>query len=255
MKRFLSYILLLVFVAGPVSAAKKTDDSFADVQRKSLEAHIKDKYKLEELAHFQSQVLGYEQLYGVEDNNLKLFLAVSWVMQSYEAQAYELLRHTQVEGEFADLYKYYRATLFLKSKKMLLARDLVVELSKKYPDDPDVVFLQSHFMAQADNLLGALEVLDLNLKNRRKVGKTYLQRGLLKTLVFDYETAKKDFLKAIRKLPKTETRYRQMAHFQLGLIYLKNDLDNKKANRQFASGKKIDPNSSLVSELENRLRH
>jgi tetratricopeptide (TPR) repeat protein len=129
----------------------------------------------------------------------------------------------------------------------------VAALLKDLPDDEDVLFLKSGYLAQTGDLRGAIDSLDAILKNDSRNGSAYLQRGLLFVLTFAQDKACDDFTKALRHLPDDEIAKRQQALLQMGLVQLKHYNDIKKAEKLFKKGIDLDPNSIFVTQLRERI--
>lgn len=245
-----------VFIVTDSAFAKKDQSqSFVDEQFTELETTIKDNYPLEEIARLQSQVVDIKEVREHTNPMMKIYIVSLWMKQGYQRQAYAVLETLAYDAPYRDLVAYYKGTLLIEKNDMKQAYMYLDELGAKYPTDPDFVFFKSRFHAQAKNYVGAIEALNVNIKNNRKKGKSYLQRGLLQLLVFDYDDSMKDLKNSLRYLDKDETYYRQMANFQIGLIYLKHLNKAKKASSYFDKGRALDPNSQLVQELAFSLKN
>lgn len=254
-KIFILFPLFIAFFAAPTLFAKTPKfESFGDQQFYDLQKSVKSRFSIEDLAQIQSQVLDVAKTAQSSDDELKLYVASVWINQRYLPEAGELLATVNSQMHFADLLQYYKAMVMLETGHSQEALPLVNTLLQKYPNDADMMFLKSHVLAQAQNYMAAIEALNTNLSLRQKKGKTYLQRGLLYIVIFDYNAAVKDLREALRNLDKKEIYYRQMAHFQLGLVYLKYFNKKDEANTQFLLGKKLDPTSLLVTQLDQNLK-
>lgn len=252
------FILFLFWIAvstsSPLLAKTPKFESFGDQQFYVLQKSVESRFSIEELAQIQSQVLDVPKVTQSADDELKLYVASVWIKQRYLIEANELLLSVGHKTQFEDLLQYYQALVMLEIGQSQQALPLVAALLQKYPNDADMMFLKSHVLAMNQNYMAAIEALNTNLSLRQKKGKTYLQRGLLDIVIFDYNTAVKDLREALRNLDAKETYYRQMAHFQLGLIYLKYFNKKDKASREFLLGKKLDPTSLLARQLEQNLQ-
>lgn len=249
------FIFILSLLLTPRLFAKNVQfQSFVDQESYLLEQSIKQKYSIEELAQYQSQVFDLSKNISLSDDDLKLYVAGVWINQRYLPEALQLLKSIESPDSHEDLIQYYLAMTMLETNQMNQAVPIVNNLLIKYPNDADMMFLKSHVLAQGQNLRGAIETLDINIKLRQKKGKTYLQRGLLYLITFDYDSAVRDLREALRNLDDKEIYYRQMAHFQLGLIYLKYYNKESKAKTQFFLGKKLDPTSRLAQQLDQNLK-
>ncbi len=247
-------LLLIIFATPPLFAKTPNFESFGDQQFYDLKTSVATRFSIEDLAQIQSQVLDVEKTAQSPDEELKLYVASVWINQRYLKEASELLATVSDQTRFDDLLQYYQAMLMVELGRTPEALPLINTLLQKYPNDADMMFLKSHVLAGAQNYIAAIEVLNTNLNFRKKKGKTYLQRGLLNIVIFDYNSAVKDLREALRNLDKKEVYYRQMAHFQLGLIYLKYFDKKEQAKTQFLLGKKLDPTSLLVRQLDQNLQ-
>ena len=246
-------IWLAIFPVSLALAKTPKFESFGDQLFYSLEQSVEARYSIEELAQIKSQVLDVTQTLQVSDTELKLYLASVWTNQGYLAEANEVLTSIEDAGPYNELLNYYKCMVLMEIGQGQAAAPLLEELLQKYPNDADIQFLKSHILAQAQNYLAAIEALKTNLNLRQKKGKTYLQLGLLYIVIFDYNAAVRSLREALRNLDKKEIYYRQMAHFQLGLVYLKYFNKKSQANQEFLLGQKLDPTSLLVRQLDQNL--
>jgi len=246
---------LVFFAVFSLQAKVATNPSFVDADLQKLQNDIRQRYTPDELALLQSDIIDLHDSLSHSDKLLKLYLVSVWTNQRHLEQAAKLAESIEAVSIYGDLHHYYLAILWLEQNDVRRAAPLVSELMQKHSKDPDIIFLHSHFLARSENFAEAIAVLQTNLDLHQKTGKTFFQRGLLSLLIFDYKSSVNDFKSALRDLPKTEKYYRQMAYFQMGLVYLKHFGDHKKAQDCFKKGEKIDPSSTLVDELRNNLQH
>lgn len=235
----LSVLSLNVFAAG-----------FAKIQSQLLESQIQQKYSPDILAKKLTETNVDGQWAGEIDHDLALYVAMKWLEQNNVAASASLLNKVDPTRTMKDLWNYYRAQSYLSLNQFEKAAPFISFFEGQLADDEDVVILKSSFLVYADRLIPATELMDHFIKTHKKSGYVYFQRAYLRMLGLSHALAMEDFKLAIKYLPKSEARLRQQASLQVGLIYLKFYLDEKKADQWLKKGVAIDPHSALAQQVK-----
>lgn len=225
---------------------------FAKVQGQLLESQIQKKYSPDILAQKLTETNVEEQWAGEADQDLALYIAMKWLEQNNVVASASLLNKVDPARTMEDLWNYYRAQSYLSLNQFEKAAPFINSLEGKLSDDEDVVILKSSFLVYADQLIPATELMDNFIKTHKKSGYVYFQRAYLRMLGLSHALAMADFKLAIKYLSKNEARLRQQASLQVGLIYLKFYLDEKKADQWLKKGIAIDPNSALAQQMRTK---
>lgn len=248
MKRLL--FIFLVCAMSPNAFA----EGFAKVNSLLLESQIQKKYSADILAKKLTETNVDEQWVGEMDHDLALYVAMKWLEQNNVAASANLLGKVNPAHTLEDLWNYYRAQSYLSLNQFEKAAPFINFLEGKLADDEDVVILKSSFLVYADQLIPATELMDNFVKTHKKSGYVYFQRAYLRMLGLSHALAMDDFKLTIKYLPKREARLRQQASLQIGLIYLKFFLDEKKADQWLKKGISIDPNSALAQQVKMQVK-
>lgn len=244
MKKFL-FVFLILAISPNVFA-----EGFAKVNSLLLESQIQKKYSPDILAKKLTETTVDEQWVGEIDHDLALYVAMKWLEQNNVAASANLLGKVDPARTLEDLWNYYRAQSYLSLNQFEKAAPFINFLEGKLADDEDVVILKSSFLVYADRLIPATELMDGFVKTHKKSGYVYFHRAYLRMLGLSHALAMDDFKLAIKYLPKREARLRQQASLQIGLIYLKFFLDEKRADQWLKKGIAIDPNSALAQQVK-----
>lgn len=249
-KKNLIFILLFcVCYPGAVSAK-----SYFVEQFKLLEKEVRRQWDLPFLAKKLSEVGTFEQWPQNMDHNLRLYIAIQWLDQNHVKPALHLMSDVEPESKHEDLLKYYRAAAQIYLGQVKQAGLLLSHLEKEHSRDADFLYLKSVYLAETNDLAGAIALMDATIRQESRKGKFYLQRGIYRMLAFSHDDAVKDFLKAVRYLPKGEVDKRQQAYLQVGLIFLKIKGDQKKGLEYIRKGTSLAPASDLMRQVNQVLR-
>lgn len=248
--KILLLTLSFVFMFEPAMAAQQ---GFAERGAMSLEKEVFKQFNKDELIERVSAVTRFAEWGKRAPDSFKLYVVVQWTQQGYLKEALELLDLTDPKFR-PELWSYYRATLLTQLGQLSAAEPFLQKLKKKFGSDVDFLFLQSGWFAQSQNFTAAIEVLGRVLKRSPRHGRAFLQRGLMYLMAMSYDLALEDLKRATKFLPKSEIHYRQMAHLQMGLVYLKVHLNEIEARRCIERGVKLDPDSALVQEFYAKIR-
>lgn len=251
--RHLVILLLFISFATPVQAKSKQQD-FVSTQRQILEAEVRGRVDLQQLAKDISDLKGYEVWPEDKDADRLLYIAIQWMDQHHYNSSAALLNRINPKLTNGDLWRYYQSLALIQKGKFIPVAGYVAALEQNYPKDPEVLYLKSTFLAESNDLVGALEVMNRLIKKNKKMGKAYLQRGIFNMLAFSNDQAIEDFRKAIKYLPEDQKLNRQQAYLQIGLIYWKIKMNQEKAKKFLSKGVDIDPNSELVRQVQQALR-
>lgn len=243
-----SFFCFLLFLCWRVEAT-----GFMQAHNHALATEIKKDHTTDNIAQKLSQVVGDLSWVAAQTPSFRLYLALRWTEQGYVSQALHVLDGLVMDTPDLLLWRYLRASILIRQDQVSRAKPLVEALLKDLPDDEDVLFLKSSYLAQAGDLRGAIDSLDTVIKNNSRNGAAYLQRGLLYVLTFAQDKACGDFTKALHHLPDDDTARRQQALLQMGLVQLKHYNDIKKAEKLFKKGIALDPHSILVTQLRERI--
>lgn len=245
----ISFFYFLFFLCLRVEAA-----GFMQVRNQSLATEVKKEHTADDIAQKLAQVAG-DDLSWIESQtpSFRLYLALRWTEQGYVSQALHVLDGLVTDTPDLLLWRYLRASILIRQDQVTQAKPLLEALLRDLPEDEDVLFLKSSYLAQTGDLRGAIDALDVVIKNDSRNGSAYLQRGLLNVLTFAQDKACDDFFKALRHLPDDDIAKRQQALLQMGLVQLKHYNDAKKAEKLFKKGIDLDPNSTLVTQLRERI--
>jgi tetratricopeptide (TPR) repeat protein len=243
------FIFLLLSISSNVFA-----EGFAKTQSQLLESQIQKKYSPDILAKKLTETHVDEQWTGEFDQDLALYIAMKWLEQNNVSVSASLLNKVDPARTQEDLWNYYRAQSYLSLNQFEKAAPFVNTLEGKLADDEDVVILKSSYLVYADQLIPATELMDHFIKNHKKSGFAYFQRAYLRMLGLSHSLAMEDFKLAIKYLPKNEVRLRQQASLQIGLIYSKFYLDEKKADQWLKKGIAMDPNSALAQQVKAQVK-
>lgn len=243
-----SFFCFLLFLCLRVEAT-----GFVQTHNQALAKKINKDHTMDDVAQKLSQVAGDLSWVAAQTPSFRLYLAVRWTEQGYVSQALHVLDDLVTDTPDLLLWRYLRASILIRQDQVARAKPLVEALLTEKPDDEDVLFLKSSYLAQAGDLRGAIDSLDTIIKNDSRNGAAHLQRGLLHVLTFAQDKACGDFTKALRHLPDDDIARRQQALLQMGLVQLKHYNDSKKAEKLFKKGIDLDPNSILVTQLRERI--
>lgn len=243
-----SFFCFLLFLCWRVEAT-----GFMQTHHHTLATEINKDHTPDDVAQKLSQVAGDLSWVAAQTPSLRLYLALRWTEQGYVSQALHVLDGLVTETPDLLLWRYLRASILIRQDQVAQAKPLLEALLKDLPEDEDVLFLKSSYLAQAGDLRGAIDSLNTIIKNNSRNGAAYLQRGLLYVLTFAQDKACDDFTKALRHLPDDDITRRQQALLQMGLVQLKHYNDTKKAEKLFKKGIDLDPNSILVTQLKQQV--
>lgn len=243
----LIFILLFSSVSGVAYAKKATTFVFDGV--KTLEARVRQKHGIEQLAKDIADLRGFESWSSDKDPDLKLYVAIDWLNGSNLAEAKSLLLNIDRDQTDSDLWDYHMAKAFLLLHEPSRSLELIARLEEKHARDLDLLKLKASYLAEKGDLPGAIELMNAVLSDQKKDGDAYLQRGAYHVMAFSTDMAIEDFKLALKKLPKHEIYKLQQSYLQLGVIYYKVKLDKKQAGEYLKKGVELDPNSELVRQV------
>lgn len=244
-------VIFLIFYSIPLTSVAA--EGFVKPAFKKLEDTVRNKHGVNEILERLSQMRSFREWPTELNPELKLYVAIEWLKQRHTREAFELLStlsDTDVDG---NLLRFYLGTTLVELGYSELFVPIAQYFENKMPEDPDYLFLKSSGLALERKYPEAIQALTTVIKQSGKSGKAYLQRGILYLYALSHEFAYKDLKKAIKTLPHDEVYYRQMAYLQAGLIELKFYGDAKRAKKIFQMGIKLDPGSTLVTELKQRV--
>ena len=247
-----SLVLIVLILAQPALASSDQESGFAHMIA-HVEASVERDFDAKAQAEMVAKVNAIDDIAKQNNESLSLFVVGNWLQNQLYDPALQLIEKTRVPAKLQDLKKFYLASILMEKGDLDQARPLVVDLAKKHPKDPDTVFLRSSFLAHSQDYMAAIQVLGENLEDDRMKGRTYLQRGLLHILVYNYDEAIKDLRRSLRSLEKDQIASRQMAYYQIGLLHFHNTQNLKKAKKYFKKGKVLDPHSRLTRELQQKV--
>lgn len=251
---FVSIVLACLLLPLLTHAQKNKFVSFVDQMRTEVADYVLNQYTVEEIANFKTRLQEVSALCQETHFEMKLYVIDKWIEQKYLDEASELIMCLPPHEHYQDYVYYLTALVLIENAHSQEANLYVDKLFLKYPQDAHVIFLKSHIFAQQQKYYDALKILEVNLSLNQKVGESYLQRGMLYIVIFDYHSALKDFSRALKKLEKNQVYFRQVAYFQTALIYLKYFNNEKKAKYYMNAGRKLDPTSPLVLQLEGQIQ-
>lgn len=244
-------VILCLFVSLPAVAGRR---GLVAVRLPELEASVRETHDLKSIAQRLSELKNFEEWPADVDADLRLYIAIKWLEKHHTQAAYKLLQRIPAGDTDAALWRYFNAIALLELGFPQNATAYLAQLEQDYGRDPDVLYLKSIYLSETNNLKGAIEVLDKLIRQNRRNGKFYLQRGIFNLLVFDHDRAIKDLKKAVKYLPRQALYQRQQALLQTGLIYLKIKLNRKKGMDYIRRGIELDPASELVRQLNQAIR-
>lgn len=248
-----STILLAIFLFSAAPLPALAAKGFVAPAFKKLEDTVRDKHGVNEVLERLAQMRTFRDWPPELNPELKLYVAIEWLKERHTREAFEListLNDTDVDG---DLLRFYLGTALIELGYAEPFVPIAEHFEKKMPEDPDYLFLKSSALALERKYPEAIQTITKAIQKSGNSGKAYLQRGMLYLYALSHELAYKDLKKAIGKLPRDEVYYRQMAYLQAGLIELKYYGDPKRAKKIFQMGIKLDPGSTLVMELKQKV--
>ncbi len=241
--------MFVLFISTSAHAA-----GFVKKQFDRLEGEVRADHKIEFIAKKLSELKTFQDWPKDLNNDLKLYIGVTWFNQRHIAEALDLLKSFKPSKKYHDLWAYYQAMLLMHKDSPDEASRYLAILEKKYKKNVDFLFLKSIYLSQKEDLISAIQVMDRIIKKDKKNGDAYLQRGFFYLLSLTNDLAMKDFTKAIKYLPKHEIYKRQQALFQNGLLYIHYKYDQKKGMTLIKQGVNLDPSSEMVKQVKQALR-
>lgn len=247
------FVLVLGFCLFSLSAnAAKlgfVSDYLQDVQKM-----VQKKYGEAVLLQRVSDLRSYKDWPADLDHRLKLLVAVKWMEQGYLGEASAVLDQIDSVTVPPDVITYYRASIHLAQNSITEAEPLLTDLSARYSDDQDFLFLKSSFFALQQNFAAAINALTETLKKRKHFGRAYLQRGLLYLLALSHEQAIEDLELAAKYLPEDDVKHKQIAYLQIALIHIKVNFNQTKAKPFIEKALDLDPNSKIVKQFYEQIQ-
>jgi len=250
-KTFFAIFLIFIFSSVPFVAVSA--EGFVKPAFKKLEDTVRDKHGVNEILERLSQMRSFREWPTELNPELKLYVAIEWLKKRHTREGFELLSTLSDADVDGDLLRFYLGTALVELGYSEAFVPIAQYFDNKMPKDPDYLFLKSSGLALERKYPEAIQALTTVIQQSGKSGKAYLQRGILYLYALSHELAYKDLKKAIKSFPRDEVYYRQMAYLQAGLIELKFYGDAKRAKKIFQMGIKIDPNSTLVTELKQKV--
>lgn len=244
---YLPILFLLILIAGPVFAK----GSIIDVQKSDLQKSMQEIHSPKELAGYLAAL---EADFSNYDNQLRLYLASKWFDQRFVKSSQTIMQMIDAPKKYADLWMYMKVVLALNEKKSQQAEVYLEKLLNRHPQDLNILFLKSVYLADVGHLKPAIDTLTTLLKKDRRNGEYYLQRGVYRLVALNNDDALEDFRKAAKYLPKHEISKRQQALLQMGVIYYRHKFNKVKGQKYIQKGVDLDPNSELVRQLQKTLR-
>lgn len=242
-------VLSSVFFSGHLVHAREKYSHFSEVEFDKLEAELRETHGIENLARDLADLREYEFWPEDKDPKLKLYIAMSWLNDGHIEAARDLLVSLDVDESVRNLWNFALAKAHILAHAPELALDSVVELEKQFPQDVGIKKLKASYLVEKGDLTSAIEVMNELLDQHKQDGDAYLQRGSYHVMAFSTDMALVDFNKATKKLPKYELTKLQQAYLQMGIIYYKVKLDQKKAAEYLKKGVAINPESDLVRQV------
>lgn len=254
-KKHIIKILLIIFILALSNGSFAKKPSFFLKQNfENLEKEVQESVETKILLKKLSEIKSYKKWINTTKDNTKLYIAIKWFKENFHPEAYQLLQSISAKNiKYTQLFSYYYASLSVEYGNIQIIGPHIKILQLKHPKSYEVLFLRSSYLANKNDLIGAIRDLNSVIKENKKMGKAYLQRGFIYTLSLNYKKALKDFEKATKYLDEDELHMLQMAYFQSGLIQLKQYHNNETANTLFKKGIALNPDSRLVVDLKNKL--
>lgn len=273
-KSSMIFLCLVVFVcpATATTTSKSPFDAAEAALEKKVLADSPDAL-LEKVAQIKTVNL-WLPLESLSDEQ-KLYIAIQWLKKRRFAEATLLLEDihfddppesatseamgTDTDGmdagaEKSDattaLWRFYYATALIELGRVADAKYQIAELNKSYKGEWEVELLKANWLAQRGDFAGAIAVMDGIVSAKRKEGRAYFHRAMLRLLAQAYDKAYADFMQASKLLTKSHPDLCQQALFQAGLIRLRIHNDRQGAEILFKKGMVLDPDSPLVEDLK-----
>ncbi|HLD44055.1 MAG TPA: hypothetical protein VJC18_01365, partial [bacterium] len=248
---FISVLLLLLLSLWPAQAFAET---FVKKQFNTLEQEVRSQGTLQEIAKTLSELNHFYEWPKEMSQQLRLYTGIVWFNQNHLTEATTVILATQPDEKYHDLWVYYQAMICLVADHVAKAKPHIEELEKKHGRDVDFLLLKSIYMAQSDNVIGAISIMDNVIRKQKQNGDAYLQRGFFHMMALSHDLAIRDFAKAAKYQPATEIVKKQQALFQNGLLYIRYKFNEAKGMELIKEGVALDPSSEMVKQMKEALR-
>lgn len=242
-------VFVTILFSGHLAHARDKHSHFSHLEFESLENELREKHGIENLAKDLADLRDYEFWPEDKDPKLKLYIALSWLNDGHVEAARDVLVTLDVDDSLSNLLNFALAKSHILAHTPELAVDAIAELETKFPQDVGIKKLKASYLVEQGDLTSAIEVMNELLNQYKQDGDAYLQRGSYHVMAFSTDMALVDFHKAAKKLPKYELTKLQQTYLQIGVIYYKVKLDQKKAAEYLKKGVAINPESDLVRQV------